>query len=487
MSMRKSTLDCRRRITGAGKSMRRRIPSKPQSGRAKKSKTVLVTGIRASMRESLEVKRESQAVVDVITSEDVGKFPDKNVAEALQRVSGVTISREFGEGERVSIRGTAPEPQSHPAERPRIATADWFVLDQLAATRSFNYLMLPTEVIGQTEVYKGSQADIEEGGIGGTVNVKTRNPLDLPCDDASPPRCRARTPSSPTRPIRRWARCSAGRTRPRRSASWSPRIYQERNLRRDGIEFLGYSDRVDRRPGRGDGRRAGPARLGAVRAGARAHRRQLRPAVPALRRARHQSHRPVLQARGRQLQPQLHGVVLQHVRRGRAAHEHDGRERHAGRRHASRSSATGFGVVYDAILRDAETETQSIDLDMNFDVERRRDPARQDSVTPKRKARPARSRSGKRRRAPASPGTSATACRKSISRTSPIRPIRTRCRCSAGLRTTSSSTKTKSSTSTATPNSKSRWVRSTSIKVGSEVHRPRTRREHHLRPDARTC
>ena len=70
--------------------------------------TVLVTGIRASLRESLDVKRESQTVVDVITSEDVGKFPDKNVAEALQRVSGVSISREFGEGERVSIRGTAP-------------------------------------------------------------------------------------------------------------------------------------------------------------------------------------------------------------------------------------------------------------------------------------------------------------------------------------------------------------------------------------------
>ena len=63
--------------------------------------TVLVTGIRASLGKSLEVKRESQAVVDVLTSEDVGKFPDKNVAEALQRVSGVSISREFGEGERV--------------------------------------------------------------------------------------------------------------------------------------------------------------------------------------------------------------------------------------------------------------------------------------------------------------------------------------------------------------------------------------------------
>ncbi len=117
--------------------------------------TVLVTGIRASLRESLEVKRQSQAVVEVITSEDVGKFPDKNVAEALQRVSGVSISREFGEGERVSIRGTAPNLNRTQLNGHGIATADWFVLDQLSATRSFNYLMLPTEVIGQTEVYQG--------------------------------------------------------------------------------------------------------------------------------------------------------------------------------------------------------------------------------------------------------------------------------------------------------------------------------------------
>ncbi len=205
--------------------------------------TVLVTGIRASLRESLEVKRESQTVVDVITSEDVGKFPDKNVAEALQRVSGVSISREFGEGERVSIRGTAPNLNRTQLNGHSIATADWFVLDQLSATRSFNYLMLPTEVIGQTEVYKGSQADFEEGGIGGTVNIKTRNPLDLPSTTFT-----ASLQGSYTE--------LADTTDPQVGAlfSWKNEaesvgilvaaIYQERNIRRDGIEFLGYSDRV---------------------------------------------------------------------------------------------------------------------------------------------------------------------------------------------------------------------------------------------------
>ncbi len=67
---------------------------------------VIVTGIRSSYRASLETKREATAIVDAITAEDVTKFPDKNLAEALQRVPGVTLNREFGEGERINIRGT---------------------------------------------------------------------------------------------------------------------------------------------------------------------------------------------------------------------------------------------------------------------------------------------------------------------------------------------------------------------------------------------
>src|SRR3954464_11085301 len=68
----------------------------------------VVTGIRDCLQQSIESKRNADAIVDVITAEAVGKFPDKNVAEALQRVPAVTIQREFGEGERVSIRGSSP-------------------------------------------------------------------------------------------------------------------------------------------------------------------------------------------------------------------------------------------------------------------------------------------------------------------------------------------------------------------------------------------
>ena len=115
---------------------------------------VVVTGIRGSLRESLETKREAVSVVDALSAEDVGKFPDKNLAEALQRVPGVVISHDFGEGERVNLRGTASNLTRTLLNGHGLATADWFILDQLNSTRSFNYLMLPSDVIGQVEVYK---------------------------------------------------------------------------------------------------------------------------------------------------------------------------------------------------------------------------------------------------------------------------------------------------------------------------------------------
>ncbi|HET6971172.1 MAG TPA: TonB-dependent receptor plug domain-containing protein, partial [Phenylobacterium sp.] len=140
---------------------------------------LVVTGIRASQEASIQTKRNAEAVVDAITAEDVGKFPDKNVAEALQRVPGIVINREFGEGERVSVRGTAPNLTRTLLDGHGLATADWFILDQLSATRSFNYLMLPSEIIGKVNVYKSPTAALEEGGVGAVIDVETRRPLDL--------------------------------------------------------------------------------------------------------------------------------------------------------------------------------------------------------------------------------------------------------------------------------------------------------------------
>ena len=186
----------------------------------------------------------ADSVIDVISAEDVGKFPDKNLAEAIQRVPGVVLNKEFGEGERISIRGTAPNLTRTLLNGHALATADWFILDQLNTTRSFNYLMLPSDIIGQVEVLKSSQANVEEGGIGGTVNVKTRNPLDLDPfkayavrrDDLHGSRRRSPTRSSPV--------SSAGRTIAETFGILGAVVRQQRNIRRDGVEVLGY-DTID--------------------------------------------------------------------------------------------------------------------------------------------------------------------------------------------------------------------------------------------------
>ncbi|BFT29513.1 TonB-dependent receptor [Alteromonas sp. D210916BOD_24] len=136
-----------------------------------------VTGIRGSQKANINAKRFSDAIVDAITAEDIGKFPDKNVAETLARVPGITIDRDFGEGQGVTIRGVQPDQNLTLVNGQAVGTGQWFVLSD--ATRNFNFEILASEMIAGLEVYKSSQADIDEGALGGTVILKTRKPFDL--------------------------------------------------------------------------------------------------------------------------------------------------------------------------------------------------------------------------------------------------------------------------------------------------------------------
>jgi iron complex outermembrane recepter protein len=200
---------------------------------------VVVYGIRASLRDSLETKKDATGVLDALTAEDVGKFPDKNLAEALQRVPGVVINREFGEGERINLRGTPTTLTRTLLNGHSLATADWFILDQLNATRAFNYLMLPADLIGKVKVLKSSEADVEEGGIGGTIDVETRNPLDLQPFAAFASLQGAYTEKSAKTDPYATALVS-WRDQDARFGLLLAGIYQERHLRRDGFEVLGY-------------------------------------------------------------------------------------------------------------------------------------------------------------------------------------------------------------------------------------------------------
>jgi len=138
---------------------------------------IVVTGIRGSIQSSLAIKRNSNAVVDSITAEDIGKFPDQNVAESLARLPGVTIDRDFGEGQGVTIRGVAPDQNITLMNGQAVGTSQWFVLNN--ASRNFNFEILASEMVAGIDVYKSAQANIDEGGLGGTVNMRTRRPLDF--------------------------------------------------------------------------------------------------------------------------------------------------------------------------------------------------------------------------------------------------------------------------------------------------------------------
>ncbi|MEJ0086824.1 MAG: TonB-dependent receptor [Pseudomonadota bacterium] len=145
---------------------------------------VVVTGLRGSLKASMETKREAVGVVDAINAEDIGKFPDTNLSEALQRITGVSIDRRNGEGATVTARGFGPQFNMVTLNGRQMPTADAYAGGELVTggfggnSRSFNFSNLAAEAINAVEVYKTSRADIATGGIGATINVRTARPLD---------------------------------------------------------------------------------------------------------------------------------------------------------------------------------------------------------------------------------------------------------------------------------------------------------------------
>jgi iron complex outermembrane recepter protein len=151
----------------------------PTTNPEEESEEIIVSGIRASLEKAAEIKKESSQIVDVITAEDVGKLPDANVAEALQRVTGVQITRVFGEGQAVNIRGL---------QQVRVEVDGRTLLGFSARVsppendnlgRSSGLDAVPSSVFGRLEVRKSPLASQVEGGLGGTVNLVTPKPFDF--------------------------------------------------------------------------------------------------------------------------------------------------------------------------------------------------------------------------------------------------------------------------------------------------------------------
>ncbi|WP_036114262.1 MULTISPECIES: TonB-dependent receptor [Luteibacter] len=140
---------------------------------------VVVTTYAQSIDQNVQDKREANSIVEVINAQNIAQFPAKNIADALAHVPGVVISRESGEGKTVSIRGLAPELTLTELNGNYVASAD----TSAGLTRSFNYTLMPANMFSDIKLYKSLEARLDEGGIGGNVDLRTRRPLEMKAND----------------------------------------------------------------------------------------------------------------------------------------------------------------------------------------------------------------------------------------------------------------------------------------------------------------
>ncbi|MCP8898268.1 TonB-dependent receptor [Gilvimarinus xylanilyticus] len=140
----------------------------PEEDTSFKIEEVIVSGIRQSYTSALDRKRDAGTMMDSIVAEDISEFPDKNIGEALQRMSGIQLERDMGEGTSVSVRGV--ESGLVRVELNGVSAMG------MGGSRSVDFRDMASELVKSIDVYKGSEARITEGGVGGTIQINTRKP-----------------------------------------------------------------------------------------------------------------------------------------------------------------------------------------------------------------------------------------------------------------------------------------------------------------------
>ena len=208
---------------------------------------VVVTGIRASVEQSIEAKRNAGSVQEIVSAEDIGKMPDKNVADSLTRVPGVTTSSAsaneggFDENDRVSMRGTNPSLTQTLINGHGVAAGDWFVLNQVQQVgRSVSYTLLPSELVSQIVVHKSSEASLVEGGVAGSVDIVTRKPLDFTKPLTLQGTVGAVYAEKPDKTDGQYSLLGNWKNDASTFGVLVQGFFEKRHLRRDGVEVLGY-------------------------------------------------------------------------------------------------------------------------------------------------------------------------------------------------------------------------------------------------------
>lgn len=156
-------------------------PPAPATQDSSEVEEVVVTSFRASLANALNLKKNSDQIIESITAEDMGKFPDQNIAESLQRLPGVQIDRENGQGTKVRIRGLDQNVTLLNSDT-FLSGLEAFRLGEGNAKQTNSLEGIPSDLLAGVDVIKSPQADQIEGGLGGTVNLKTRKALDIGSD-----------------------------------------------------------------------------------------------------------------------------------------------------------------------------------------------------------------------------------------------------------------------------------------------------------------
>ena len=208
---------------------------------------IVVTGIRQSVQVSLDAKRAAVDLVDVISAEDIGKLPDKNIADSLARVPGITTSSAganeggFDENDRVSMRGTNPSLTQTLINGHNVSSGDWFVLDQTGTVgRSVSYTLLPSEIVSQVRVEKSSSASLVEGGVAGSIDIITRKPLDFAQPFTIQASAGAVYATLPSKTDGQFSALGAWKNDANNFGVMLQLFSETQHLRRDGSEILGY-------------------------------------------------------------------------------------------------------------------------------------------------------------------------------------------------------------------------------------------------------
>ena len=158
----------------------RRTPPRQPADDAESIEEVVVTGFRASLDKALDAKQAQAGAIDMIVAEDIADFPDLNLAESLQRVPGVVIARDAGEGRQISVRGLGPQFTRVRINGMEAMSANGGT-DAAGGTnrgRNFDFNTFASELFNNITVRKTASAEIEEGSLGATVDLRTGRPFD---------------------------------------------------------------------------------------------------------------------------------------------------------------------------------------------------------------------------------------------------------------------------------------------------------------------